>query len=952
MVRRALLRLSAVVAAFLSVVPAGAAESFRLANQSQRVVLELPEGVAAERMVLSAPQSVELEIREASGVVSTLSDGRTVRFAGYGETLTLPAPRIVDAEGKSTTRARWEVGERTLRLSIDDEFLVYPIVIDLTATGPKAPRFVARTNAGGGTITGKLTDSYTGLGISKELVHLYNPQSEWVQSAISDATGAYVFPDVPAGTYYVAAVPSGYHAETYNNVACDTRPCTITGATPVNVVDLATTSNINFVLVSRSARVAGKVIESNTGTPLAGVAVAFFDGSGNRAGVGFTDQNGDYVADLGGTGIYYARTYNHVYPGIVDGRYSSTNCVDCSVTAGTAISATLGQVRTSVDFKLDPKGGSISGVLTDDSSLRPLRSKLVHVYNASGKPVTYAVSDEYGKYRTFHGLTSGKYYVAVTPPDYRGEVWDNVSCVADACNPLTGTGITVQLGLDTPNIDFGLTSNKAKVFGQIRDLAQRVKLIHVSVRFYDLDLNQVAEVFTDDEGFYEATLEPGSYFVKTAVSHTYRNFVDQLYPGIPCTACNIKEGRTITVKEGSVAEKLDFALSSVAGRISGVLYEAKSRLTIPYKHVELFDATGTFVKGINTDSRGGYVFDGLSTGEYYVVANPHGYLPQLYPGVECPDGQCDFLKGRSVGVKEGGTTTGVDFALYGNVSRIRGFVVDASTGAGIQAEVAFYTRLGEWAGSATTNSKGEYTATIADSGVFYARTFTATGNWMDQIYSGFECEGEKCDVTNGTPIEAQPDSDVTNVGFYLRSQSFRSLTLRSSSTNTSYGESVTFSATVDAPAPHGEFRFYSGTKLLGTKAAVDGSSTIAVADLPAGSHAITAEYVDDAGLEAASLRHSVDKAQRNIDLRASGNSLVTFTVRVNHAGEPAQVTFRSGNDVLATVTTEEDGTASLTVELPAGQYDVTATVDETPNFASGTSSVTHEVKKPSRRRGV
>ncbi|HEX7152070.1 MAG TPA: carboxypeptidase regulatory-like domain-containing protein [Thermoanaerobaculia bacterium] len=924
----------------------------RLANETQRVVLELPGGVTAERTLVATPQSLQYRIVESEGVAATLSDGRTVRFAGFGgEMLTLPTPRIIDAEGKSTTRARWEAGERTLTLTIDDEHLVYPITIDMTASGPKPqPRRPVEVHASGGSISGTMTDSYTGEGIAKELVHVYNPQQEWIKSAITDANGNYLFQGIPAGTYYVAAVAYGYHSETYDNIACSTRPCTITGATPVNVVELQTTGNINFQLTSKAARVSGKVTDAGTGAPLAGVAVMFTNAGGSRAGVGFADEHGNYVADVAGTGTFYARTWNHTYKGFIDQRYASTDCVDCNPALGTPIGATLGKVTEGIDFSLSGKGGSISGTLTDSWNGAPLKDKFLHIYNSAGHQVTYATSDAAGNYQTFHGLVSDKYYVAVTPSEYHGEVFNNVSCPANACNPLLGLGVTVKTGDDTPGVNFSLRHRKSRVIGRLTDLAARVRMAHVKILFYDYaTLEHVATAATDEEGFYEAVLDEGSYYVKTQLSHLQRGFVDQLYPGIPCTQCSIREGQAIAVKEGMIAEKIDFKLSVSGGKIAGTLFESRTRAAIPYKHVELYDSKGEFLTSATSSSRGTYIFEGIAGGEYYVLARPHGFVPQVYPGVNCGD-DCDVVKnGRSVGVKDGSITEGVDFALLNNVTRISGFVVDAATGAAIASEVAFFNRLGEWAGSATTNAKGEYKATLDSSGVFYAQTFTTTGNWTDQIFSGFECEGTKCDPTNGTPIEAGPEKDVTNVGFYLRGDGGRLLSLRSTSTNTSYGETVTFTASVEEPADSGEFRLYSGQKLLATKPAVNGSSSFDVTTLPAGVHSIVAEYVDGAGSERSALRHSVRKGQRKIELKAEG---ATFTAKVNHSGEPTQITFRNGDEILGTVTTEEDGTATLT-GLPNGSYRVTATVAETPNYEAGASEpVEHEVKKLSRRRGV
>jgi hypothetical protein len=116
-------------------------------------------------------------------------------------------------------------------------------------------------------------------------------------------------------------------------------------------------------------------------------------------------------------------------------------------------------------------------------------------------------------------------------------------------------------------------------------------------------------------------------------------------------------------------------------------------------------------------------------------------------------------------------------------------------------------------------------------------------------------------------------------------------TLTSSPNPSSFGQRVSFTATVTAHAsatPTGTVSFKDGTTLLGTVPLNDGTAQYSTASLNAGSHSITAQYSGDShfkGSTSAPLRQAVRRTSTTTLLAPSQdpprfNQSVTFTTTV------------------------------------------------------------------------
>jgi len=179
----------------------------------------------------------------------------------------------------------------------------------------------------------------------------------------------------------------------------------------------------------------------------------------------------------------------------------------------------------------------------------------------------------------------------------------------------------------------------------------------------------------------------------------------------------------------------------------------------------------------------------------------------------------------------------------------------------------------------------------------------------------------------------------------------------SSSANPStFGASVTFTATVTPSTATGTVTFKDGSTTLGTGTLSSGRATYSTATLSGGSHSITAVYGGDSNYNASTsstLTQTVNKANTTTTVASSANpsaygSSVTFTATVTPSTATGTVTFKDGTTTLGTGTISS-GTASYsTSTLAVGSHSIKATYSGDSNYNTSTSStLTQTVKQPS-----
>jgi hypothetical protein len=281
----------------------------------------------------------------------------------------------------------------------------------------------------------------------------------------------------------------------------------------------------------------------------------------------------------------------------------------------------------------------------------------------------------------------------------------------------------------------------------------------------------------------------------------------------------------------------------------------------------------------------------------------------------------------------------------------------------------------------TDISSPQVTANNAAVTVVVGQTATNSGNWSQAGFTGTDTitasVGTIMQTGNngsGTWSWSYPTSSVSqsqtvtiyandghgNVGsttFTLTVNPDATTTTVASSLNPStYGQSVTFTATVSANAPGsgtptGTVTFLDGTTTLGTGTLSNGTAAFSTSALIAGGHSITVSYAGDGNYSASTsnaLTQTVHQSATTSTVVSSANPSVysqnvTFTATVAAvapgAGTPTgTVTFLDGTTTLGTGMLSGGTATYSTTALALGNHSITIRYSGDTNFTTSTSS--------------
>lgn len=187
-------------------------------------------------------------------------------------------------------------------------------------------------------------------------------------------------------------------------------------------------------------------------------------------------------------------------------------------------------------------------------------------------------------------------------------------------------------------------------------------------------------------------------------------------------------------------------------------------------------------------------------------------------------------------------------------------------------------------------------------------------------------------------------------------------TLSSSADPSTFGQTVTFTATVSGagPTPTGTVQLsIDGTPVGGAVTLVNGMASYSTSSLSVAGHTVTAVYSGDGTYPGsnASLMQTVNQAASSTALVSSKlapsyGQTVTLTASVTPTIDGVvpggSVTFLDGSTVLGTVTLDASGVATLSLStLAAGSHTITAVYGGDANFAGSTSApITETVTVP------
>ncbi len=247
------------------------------------------------------------------------------------------------------------------------------------------------------------------------------------------------------------------------------------------------------------------------------------------------------------------------------------------------------------------------------------------------------------------------------------------------------------------------------------------------------------------------------------------------------------------------------------------------------------------------------------------------------------------------------------------------------------AAITYCTPLSAAQLNASANVAGQFT---------YSPTFGAVLSLGPHILS-----------TNFTPNNTAQYANARDFVQLAVKRASSSTLLATSADPTTFGEPVTFTATVKPSGcgAAGTVTFMNGPSALGTVALSSGAAKLTTSALFAGSHTITAIYGGSPeffGSTSPAITQNVRKASTSISVTASQNPSkagqpVTFTATVASTGgiPHGSVTFKNGTFTWGTVALI-NGKASFTVSMQSkGSHSITAEYGGGPNFLGSTSPV-------------
>jgi len=242
-----------------------------------------------------------------------------------------------------------------------------------------------------------------------------------------------------------------------------------------------------------------------------------------------------------------------------------------------------------------------------------------------------------------------------------------------------------------------------------------------------------------------------------------------------------------------------------------------------------------------------------------------------------------------------------------------------------------------------------FTATVTPAAATGTVTFSGIGT--ASLANGVASITTSALPTGTTTVSAQYNGDSNynssaSAGLAQVVKAATTTSLTSGPNPSTFGQTVTLTATVTPSSATGSVQFFNGGTLLGTGTMSSGHASLSGNDLPAGSLLLTAVYSGDANNASSTSAvrvQTVNKANSTTRLPASPSSgtvgqSVTFMATVSPASGTGTVEFTDNGTVLATITVSGGTAVFSTSSLASGPHPMKAIYSGDANANSSQSS--------------
>lgn len=463
-----------------------------------------------------------------------------------------------------------------------------------------------------GSISGTVTEDETGMPVAGVLVCANTDEAYCGHRAWTEADGSYQITQVPPGDYLIDFRKStqgqagGFVTEYYDDAL------TAEDATSVTVSSDVNTSMIDASL-ALAGSISGMLAEDGTGEPIAERTVCASPDPSDilwRFTCDSTDANGGYTISGLGRGNYLV--WFAGAGGVLAEYYDDVTAIG----AATLVAVDAGEDVVGIDAGLRIESGSISGLVTDDTTGAPVAGEQVCLsYVGAGPSTGCAVTGADGSY-TLSGLPPNSYQVRFGGTEYLAELFDDVLDDGSDSAIDQATWIEVGAGEAIEAVDAGLTLGAA-LTGTVDGPDHGALARWVSA--VDLEGNWTHFAFVRDDAFSLRPLRGGHYRVALNYAMPGGRLLSRWYGG----GADARSAAVVALETGQELTGIDFE-APVLGSISGTVVGASSGdvvLVSPSLHELARTSIG---------SDGSYAFGAVDAGSYYVAALLAGRSPQVH----------------------------------------------------------------------------------------------------------------------------------------------------------------------------------------------------------------------------------------------------------------------------------------------------------------------------------
>ena len=311
------------------------------------------------------------------------------------------------------------------------------------------------------------------------------------------------------------------------------------------------------------------------------------------------------------------------------------------------------------------------------------------------------------------------------------------------------------------------------VSGRLTDVKTGLPIVNAQIGLFDGNNGNHGYASSDQNGNYSVLANAaGSYYVLVS-QYTY---LSELYPGAFCpqpyfygiAGCNVAQAQTVTVSATAGVSNINIAMSTGA-RILGLVRDTDNQ-PLRYASVIAYASntnSNPSAQG-STDAAGHYVLSMLPPGSYRIQVGSNGYGSQMYDKVAC-DGTlqnlCDINNATPFTVTAAQDFAGIDFKLQ-KMASVFGTVTSGSGAALINTSVTVLDASGNGAGSAFTDSKGNFRVGPLATGTYYA--YAAHDGYFSQLNDGQDCAASCATIIAGaTPLNITSLGQDAQASFHL-----------------------------------------------------------------------------------------------------------------------------------------------------------------------------------------